>query len=107
MSVWVVRPVSAEPLKWLEDAADVIFRDDRPAIGDRDNGVAGFGSSCDGDLAADDVVAERVVEEVDDKALGETWVADGGCRGIGGLHFESQLGDLGVRTLKHLGCDVG
>jgi len=40
----MVRPVTLESLEWLKEAVDVISADDRPAVGDREDGAAGLGS---------------------------------------------------------------
>jgi hypothetical protein len=62
VAIWMVGAVTVESLEWLEEAVDVRCGDDRPAVGDGENGVPGFGSRRDGDVTARDVVAKRVAE---------------------------------------------
>jgi hypothetical protein len=52
MAVWTIRAATVESLERPEHPVDVFFRDDRPAVRDGENGVAGFGSCCDGDVTA-------------------------------------------------------
>jgi hypothetical protein len=56
-------------------------------------------------VAADDVVPERIVDEVGNEAFGHGRLADGWCGDDGGLDIESELVDLGTGAVEHVGDD--
>jgi hypothetical protein len=64
-----------EPLERLKEAWQLVRRDRRSAIGDRENGAPRRRPGCELDPAPGDVVADRVRDEVRDKAAEEHRIA--------------------------------
>ena len=74
-AVAVIGSVRTDSVERLEKELDLIGRDDRPAVCDRDNGTIGFGRRLHIDAASRVVVADSVVDEVGDQPLGESGIA--------------------------------
>ena len=68
-------PVAQRPgariqsLEGLEQAPHLGRRDDRPRVGNREDGASRPGTSCDLDPPVDDVVADRVRDEIGGEPL--------------------------------------
>ena len=58
-----------EPLEGLEQAVDLGWRDDRPRVGHRQDGVTAAGSGGDLDIPPFDVVPDGVVDQADPGGL--------------------------------------
>jgi hypothetical protein len=73
----------AQPLERLEDAAGIGRADDRAGAGHRQLAAARDGAGADPDVAAGEVVPDRVVDQVGDQPFGEYRIAadDGGFQG--------------------------
>ena len=66
----MVGPVRAEPLEGLEEAADGFRGDEGPGVDYRQHGARVPDARDHFDVAAGDVVPQRVVYEVGDQAFG-------------------------------------
>jgi hypothetical protein len=70
--------LGAQSLEWLEEAVDLIGRDERASVADgQDCPPVGDGGG-DVDPASVDIVPDGVAEQVRDQALGQGRVAGGG-----------------------------
>jgi len=85
-----VRAVGTETLERLREPLDLGGWDERSAVRDREHGLATRAAACrDVDPAAGHVVAQRVVDEIDDQPLGERGVARGRRRIEGRVHGDA------------------
>jgi hypothetical protein len=74
---WVTEPRGAEPLERLEQAVDLVGRDQRPGVADRYGRPPVSDGGGDLDPASVGVVPDGVTDQVRDQALGEGRVAGG------------------------------
>ena len=66
---------AAQSLEGLEETLDLLGRDGRAGVRDRHEGVPVAGPGGDLDMSAGGVVADRVVDQVGDQALEQSWIA--------------------------------
>ena len=79
MTIGVAGAVRADPLKWLEEPADLVFRNRRPGVGDSQDGVVVTGLGVHLDVASGQVITDCVVNQVGGHPLGQVWIpVDGG-----------------------------
>src|SRR5580704_15142048 len=88
MPVALAGGLAAELLKGFEEPADLGVGDDRPGVGDRQEGPSGASPGGQGDASVVVVVADGVVEEVGDQSLGELGIAYGRRGGDVGVNLE-------------------
>jgi hypothetical protein len=88
-------PLGAQALERLEEPADLGGGDDGPGVGDREGGAAAVGCHVNAEVAAGQVVAQRVVDQVGGKLPEQAVVTkDGG----GGQHgTDGHVAASGVR----------
>jgi hypothetical protein len=86
----------AEPLERLEQAVDLVGRDDLPGAGHRQDGAGVAGPGGDLDIPARDVVPDGVVDEVGGQLLDQKRVAveDGGLDV--GVDVQAEAADRGA-----------
>ena len=94
VSATVAGPGAVQSLEWLEETPELFGRDGRAGVRDRHEGVAIAGTGRDLDISTGRVVAERVVEEVGDEALDESWIALGRRRAQRCTNVEFEICDL-------------
>lgn len=70
-----VQCVPANPLKWLWQPVDGRCWHDRAGVGHRQDNSASLGGGQDVDAAVVEVVAQCVVDQVDDQTLDKVWIA--------------------------------
>ena len=75
VSVVVPGTGAAQSLEGLEETLDLFGRDGRAGVRDGHEGAAVAGPGGDLDLSAGGVVADRVVDQVRDQALDQSWIA--------------------------------
>jgi len=71
-----VRRIGCEPLERLEEPLKLCWRNRRAGVGDDEDGAPRLGAGCDLDAAADQVVADRVRDEVGGEPPDQVRVAD-------------------------------
>ena len=101
--VLVVRAARIEPLKGLEEAVDLSWRDACSGIGHRQHGLAAGHLGHDLDAAADDVVAYGVGEQIGDEPFDEQRVSIEECRCRHLVDVDPQSVDLGLEVDKGRG----
>ena len=69
--------VVPEPLEGTEQPADLPCGDDRPAVGDEQDGVSRFDASVHREPATAHVVHLSVLHQVGDEALGQPGITSG------------------------------
>jgi hypothetical protein len=73
-------PTAVHALEGQEEPAELVGRDVRAGVGDRDERAVSPHAGGDLQLAAGDVVPDRVIDEVGDKASGQVGVTERGGR---------------------------
>ncbi len=96
-----VRRTSGEPPERLEETRNLTGRDERAAVRDRETGVPGGGVGSDLDPATDDIVADRVRDEVGDETLEQIRVTGRPGR----FQHGHELEPAGIVSLQRVGRD--
>ncbi|HEX3981949.1 MAG TPA: hypothetical protein VHW93_12015, partial [Acidimicrobiales bacterium] len=74
----IVGRAVAEALEWLEDAVDIRWADQWTGVGHSQLGGVRRGPGADPNVAASDVVADRIVDQVADEVFGQHRIARNG-----------------------------